>query len=293
MDSRAVPPQDATPEADWRVVTPGYFNAMNIRLIRGRFFDDRDSKSIAPVAIIDETMAKTYWPGEDPIGKRLRRGGAQSQRPWMTIVGVVGHVRYRTLEAQSRVQLYWPYAQDPWPYMSLAVRTSKDPLSLASSIQKLVLAVDPDQPVSMVRTMEQLLADSIARRKFSMLLLAIFAAIALLLAAVGIYGVISYAVDQRAHEMGIRMALGASRVNILRLILGQTLFLAVAGVVLGVIGSLAMTRLIAGLLFNVQPTDPFTFACVSGFLMLVALLAGLVPAGRAAGVDPMVILRNE
>lgn len=293
VDSRAVAPQDASPEADWRVVTPGYFNAMNIRLIRGRFFDDRDSESAAPVAIIDETMAKTYWPGEDPIGKRVRRGGAQSQRPWMTIVGVVGHVRYRTLEAQSRVQLYWPYSQNPWPYMSLAVRTSQDPLSLASSIQKAVLAVDPDQPVAMVRTMEQLLAESIARRKFSMFLLAIFAAIALLLAAVGIYGVISYAATQRAHEMGIRMALGSSRFNILRLILSQTLSLAVAGVLLGLGGSLAMTRVIAGLLFNVQPTDPFTFACVSGFLMLVALLAGLVPAGRAAGVDPMVTLRNE
>lgn len=293
VDSRAVPPEQSTPEADWRVVTPGYFSALGIRLIRGRFFDDRDTDTSAPVAIIDETMAKTYWPGEDPIGKRIHRGASKSTRPWSTIVGVVGHVRYRTLEAQSRVQLYWPYAQDPWHHVSLAVRTSLEPRSLAATIQREVLAIDPDQPVSTVRTMQEFLFDSIARRRFSMLLLAVFAGVALALAAVGIYGVISYMVTQRAHEMGIRMALGASRASVLRLVLGQSLSLTFAGVALGLSGSLLLTRLISSLLFNVKPTDPATFAVVGGFLTAVAMLASLLPASKATKVDPMVVLRYE
>ncbi len=293
VDSRSVPPEKATPEADWRVATPGYFRAMGIRLIRGRFFDERDTDTSPPVAIIDETMARTYWPGEDPVGKRIHRGGAQSSRPWSTIVGVVGHVRYRTLEAQSRVQLYWPYAQGPWPYISLVVRTSLEPHSLAAAIQKEVLTIDPDQPISNVRTMPELLSESVARRKFSMLLLAVFAGVALLLAAIGIYGVISYMVTQRSHEMGIRMALGASRASILRLVLGQSLFLTLAGVLLGLAGSLLVSRLIASLLFNVTATDPATLAGVAVFLAAVAMAASFLPARKATKSDPMAILRYE
>ncbi len=293
VDSREVPPEKATPEADWRVVTPGYFRAMGVRLIRGRLFDERDADTAAPVAIIDETMAQTYWPGEDPIGKRIHRGGTQSRRPWSTIVGVVGHVRYRTLEAQSRVQLYWPYAQDPVPGISLAVRTSLEPHSLAAEVQREVLAIDPDQPVSAVRTMQELLADSLTRRKFSMTLLSIFAGVALLLAAVGIYGVISYTVTQRIHEIGIRMALGASRRGVLWLILGQGLFLTLAGVFLGLAGSLLVSRVISGLLFDVKPMDPVTLAVVAAFLTAIAMLASVLPAGRAVRVDPVVALRYE
>jgi putative ABC transport system permease protein len=293
VDSRAVLPQDASPEADWRVVTPGYFEAMGIRLLHGRYFDDRDAEGTAPVAIIDETMAQTYWPGEDPVGKRLHRGSQRSSSPWMTIVGVVKHVRYQTLETQSRVQLYWPYAQNPWPYISLAARTWLDPASLAGAIQREVLKIDPEQPIAMVRTMDQLLADSLARRRFSMLLLASFAGTALLLAAVGIYGVVSYAVTQQAHEMGIRAALGATRFVILRLVLGQGLLVTTTGVAIGLVGSIAVTRLIAGLLFNVRPTDPVTFAIVALFLAAVALTASLLPALRATKVDPVVVLRNE
>jgi putative ABC transport system permease protein len=293
VDSKAVSPQNATPEADWRVVTPGYFSAMGMRLIRGRFFDDRDAETSPPVAIIDETMARKYWPGEDPIGKRIHRGGTRSTRPWSTIVGVVGHVRYRTLEAQSRVQLYWPYSQDPWPSVSLAVRTSLEPGSLANAIQREVLAIDPDLPIHAVRTMPELLADSVARRKFSMLLLAIFAGVALALAAVGIYGVISYMVTQRVHEMGIRMALGASQASVLRLVLSQSLYLTLCGILMGLAGSLLLTRLVASLLFNVRSTDPATLALVTGFLALVAILASLLPAARATRVDPMIVLRCE
>ncbi len=293
VDSRAVTQQEASPEADWRVVTPGLFEAMSIRLVRGRYFDERDSETAAPVAIIDETMAATYWPGEDPIGKRLKRGGSQSMNPWMTIVGVVKHVRYLTLEAPSRVQLYWPHKQNPPRSMSLALRTSLDPRSLANTVQREVLALDADQPVYLIRTMDEFLADSLARRRFSMLLLAVFAGIALLLAAVGIYGVISYAVTQRSHEMGIRLALGASRVSVLKLILGQSLILTSTGVVLGIGGSLALTRLISALLFDVKPTDIATYALVPALLLVVALIASFIPARRATNVDPMIVLRYE
>ncbi len=293
VDSRAVSPDKASPEADWRAVTPGYFEAMGVALVRGRYFDDRDSEQAAPVAIIDETMANTYWPGEDPIGKRLKRGGAQSTNPWMTIVGVVRHVRYRTLEAASRTQLYWPHTQFPVRLMSMAVRTSQDPRSLAATIQKQVQALDPDQPIYRVATMEELVADSLARRRLSMLLLALFAGTALVLAAVGIYGVMAYSVEQRAHEIGIRMALGAERWHVLRLVLGQSLALTTAGVALGLAGSLALTRLLRTLLFNVQAHDLATFAAVAAGLSLVALAASYIPARRASRVDPMVALRYE
>jgi putative ABC transport system permease protein len=293
VDSRFVAPDKATPEADWRRATPGYFSAMGIRLIRGRFFDDHDTDTASPVAIIDETMAITYWPGEDPIGQRIRRGGSQSTRPWSTIVGVVSHVRDRTLEAPSRIQLYWPYAQDPSRGIGLAVRTSLEPRALASALQHEVLALDPDLPISTVRTMQELIADSMARRKFSTLLLSIFAGVALLLAAIGIYGVISYMVTQRTREMGIRLALGAGRANLLRLVLLQSASLMLAGVMLGLLGSLIISRLIASLLFDVQPTDPLVFLTVAGILSTVGMLASLLPASRATKVDPMVVLRYE
>jgi putative ABC transport system permease protein len=294
VDSRAVSGQEASPEADWRPVSPNYFKAMGISLIAGRYFDERDTDTSAPVAIVDESMADTYWPNEDAVGKRLKRGDRQSQDPWMTIVGVVHHVRYRTLEAASRVTLYWPHAQSPRPSMSLVVRTtSADPRALGATVQRAVLAVDPDQPVYKVRTMMELMADSVARRRLAMLLLAIFAGAALLLAGVGIYGVMSYTVTQRAHEMGIRMALGASRANVLRLILGQSLALTLSGIALGLAGSLAMAGMISSLLFNVKSRDPLTLGLVALGLAVVALLASYLPAHRATRVDPVVSLRYE
>jgi predicted permease len=292
VDSRAVSANEASFEADYRPVSTNYFKAMGISLISGRYFDERDTDTSAPVAIIDETMARTYWPNEDAVGKRLKRGGPQS--PWLTIVGVVRHVRYRTLEASSRVTFYWPHAQSPWSSMSLAIRTtSPDPRALAATVQREVRAVDPDQPVYKVRTMPELMADSVARRRLAMLLLAIFAGAALVLAAVGIYGVMSYTVTRRAHEMGIRMALGASRANVLRLVLGQSLVLTLAGIGLGLAGSLAMAGLISSLLFNVKSRDPLTLALVAVGLTLVALLASYLPARRATQVDPVVSLRYE
>jgi len=293
IDTHAVPPDAASPEADWRAVTPGYFQAMGIALISGRFIDERDTDQSPRVAVVDESLAKTYWPNEDAVGKRLHRGGVGSTAPWMTVVGVVRHVRYRTLEAQSRVQVYWPEAQDPSPSMGLVIRTVGDPHSLAATVQKGVQAVDPEQPVYRVRTMEELLAGSLARRRLSMLLLSVFAGAAVMLAAVGIYGIMAYWVNQRSHEMGVRMALGAGRLDVLRLVLRQSLMLAGVGVAVGLVGSLALTRFIASLLFNVRANDPMTFLTVALSLAAVALLASFIPARRATKVDPMVSLRYE
>ncbi len=293
IDTTAVPPDSRTPECDLRVVTPDFFKAMSVKLIRGRFFAENDNDQSPPVAIVDQSLANTYWPGEDAIGKRLHLGGVKSTAPWMTIVGVVAHVRYRTLEEMSRAEVYWPEAQRASSSLSLAIRTAGDPLALAPSVQKAVQSVDPEQPVYSVRSMDTLLENSLARRRLSLLLLAIFAAAALLLAAVGIYGIMSYWVSQRSHEMGIRMALGASRVDVLRLVLRQGLVLAGVGVFAGLVGSLVLTRFIASLLFAVKPTDPATFLVVAVALGAVAVAASFIPAHRATRVAPMKALRYE
>ncbi len=293
IDTEAVPPDRRTPEADMRPITPGFFQAMRIDLLRGRYFEEQDSETTNPVAIIDESMASTFWPNEDPIGKRLHRGGGKSTAPWMAIVGVVRHVRFRTLESASRVQVYWPEAQNPWPNLSLAIRAGSNPRGLVSAIEHQVQAIDPEEPVYAVRMMDELLARSLAQRRLSMLLLSLFAGLALILAAVGIYGVISYSVEQRTRELGIRMALGAGRTQVLGMILGHSLRLILAGVVLGLAGSLALTRLMSGLLFNVTASDPSTFAIVAGILLAVGLVAGYLPAHRATLINPVGALRQE
>jgi putative ABC transport system permease protein len=294
VDSPAVAPDKASPETDYRAVTPGYFQAMGISLISGRYFDERDADTAPPVGIIDETMASTYWPNEDPIGKRIKLGGVQSKQPWMTIVGVVRHVRYRTLEARSRVQLYWPLAQRPTGFMSLAIRTSAaDPTSLAPSVERLVLGIDPQQPVDHVLTMEEVMADSLARRRLTLTLLGIFAGGAVLLAALGIYGVTAYMVTQRQQEIGLRMALGASRAAVLRLVVRQGMTLLAAGLAAGLVLSLALMWVLSSLLYAVRPYDPVSLAAAAAALALVALLACSIPAWRAARVDPLVALRYE
>ena len=292
LDNPTVDPE-SPPEADQRIATPGYFEAMGIRVIRGRTFEEADDETAAPVAIIDESLAQKFWPNEDPIGRRIKRGGAQSTSPWTTIVGVVRHVRYRTLEEPSRVQVYWPHAQVPSFFMSLTVKTALDPQSLTRTIQSEVASLDPDQPVSLVRTMEELTATSVLRRRLTMTLLTSFAAVALVLAAVGIYGVISYWVTQRSQEIGIRMALGAHRLHVLKLVIGQSMSVLLMGVLLGLAGAFALTRLMVGLLYEVSATDAATFVAYSAGLALVGLVASYVPARRATQVNPITALREQ
>jgi putative ABC transport system permease protein len=293
IDTQAVSLDQRTPEADWRPVTPGYFKAIGIRVLRGRGFTESDSETSAPVAIIDDTLAHDFFPGEDPVGKRLHLGGMKSTSPWRTIVGVVGHVHYRALEVPSRVQVYWPEAQQPYNTMSLAIRTSVDPLSLTAAVQQEILSLDPNQPVYQIRNMEQLRSDWLSQRFLALLLVGLFAALAVVLAAVGIYGVMSYAVTRRTHEMGIRMTLGAEPRDILRMILSQGTVLMGIGLGVGIVAALGLTRLMVALLYGVSATDPLAYLGGAVLLALVALAACYIPAQRATCVDPMVALRHE
>ncbi|HEV2387015.1 MAG TPA: ABC transporter permease [Candidatus Acidoferrales bacterium] len=293
IDTTAVPPDQATPETDWRPVTPGYFQAMGIPVLRGRDFTESDIATAAPVAIVDDALARTYWPNENPIGKRLRLGGLTSTAPWKTVVGVVGHLRYRALEDPSRPQLYWPEAQQPRATMSLAIRTGSDPLGMAGAVEGAIHAVDPDQPVYQIRTIEQLKSDWMASRRLSLVLVGLFAAVALALAAVGIFGVMAYSVARRSHEIGIRMALGARPGDVLRLVLGHGASLVGAGLAVGAVVALALVQLMKSLLYRTSTVDPATFIAVGAVLLVVALAACYVPAHRAMRVDPTVALRYQ
>ncbi|HUH64502.1 MAG TPA: ABC transporter permease [Terracidiphilus sp.] len=294
VDSQSVPKEDTQPEADQRFVTPGYFRAMGISLVRGRFFDNRDSATAPLAAIVDESLAQVFWPHQDPIGKRIHLGTVPSPNsPWCTIVGVVRHVRNRTLEARSRIETYYPEDQVPVSAMTLTVLTSGNPMSYAPTIQREVTSIDPDLPVYRVRTMTEIMGESVARRRLALILLAVFACLALALAAVGIYGVTSYVVAQSQQEIGLRMALGAGRNQVLQLMMGRGLSTIVAGLGIGLLAAILLTRFIAGMLFAVRPADPVALGGAAMLLMAVALLAVLIPALRATRVDPMVALRYE
>jgi predicted permease len=280
-------------QADQRAASVGYFETMKIPLIRGRFFTEQDTKESARVVIVDENMARTYWPNTDPLSKRLKQGGADSTAPWLTVVGVVGNVKQYALETDSRVALYVPHLQSGAGSLSVAVRTTVDPLGMAAAVTREARALDPNLPLYDVKTMEQWLSESLARRRFAMLMLGLFAVIALLLASVGIYGVMSYTVAQRTREIGIRVALGAKTRDVLRLIVRQGMSLAGIGIGLGLVAAIAATRLMASLLFGVRATDPLTFVAIALLLAFVALMACWIPARRAAKVDPMIALRCE
>ncbi len=280
-------------QADQRVASVGYFETMKIPLISGRFFTEQDTKESAQVAIVDESLARAYWPNADPIGKRLKQGDAGSKAPWLTVVGVVGNVKQYALDTDSRVVLYMPHLQIPLNNLGVVVRTTADPFSVAAAVTREARAIDPNLPVYDVKPMEQWLSESLARRRFAMLSLGLFALAAMILAAVGIYGVISYSVAQRAREIGIRVALGAQTRNVLKLVIGQGMLLAGVGVGAGLIAAFAITRVMASLLFGVGATDPLTFAAIALLLAGVALLACWIPARRAAKVDPMIALRCD
>jgi putative ABC transport system permease protein len=279
------------PKTNYFAVTPGYFKAMGIPLLKGRDFTERDNADSPRVVIINETMANTLFPGEDPVGKRLHI--TMDEEIFREIVGVVGDVKQNGLDKQTRNQTYEPFAQEPSTVMSLIVRSSGNPAGLIGAIRAEVLALDKDLPLNSARTLPDIISASVAQQRFSMLLLCVFATVALVLAAVGLYGVMSYSVTQRTHEIGIRMALGASKRDVLRLVVGQGTALAVTGVGIGLAGSVLLTRLMAGLLFGVSATDPLTYLLIALLLTGVALVASFIPARRAAKVDPMIALRYE
>jgi putative ABC transport system permease protein len=279
--------------ADRRMISPEYFNALGIPLLKGRGFTDRDDQAASGVVIVSESWARRFLPYEDPIDKRIKLGGRDSTRPWLSIVGIAGDVRDTALESEARPCVYIPYPQFASSGMTLVVRAAFDPKLLISGIRDEVWAIDKDQPVTDVKTMDQYLAASVSPRRFNALLFAIFAGVGLVLAAVGLYGVISYSVSQRTREIGIRMALGASHKSLLRLVVGQGVILTLIGVAIGVIASFFLTKFIATLLFGVSATDPITFIAISVLLIGVSIVASLVPARRAMKVDPMVALRYE
>jgi putative ABC transport system permease protein len=289
------------PIAQYRVVDPHYFHTLDIPILQGRLFTDQDADRASGVVIINETLARHYWSDESPLGKQIRLSFPTAHAPWrpqpnnapLTIVGVAGDVREFGLGEPPSPQLYLPYVQNPSRLMRLVVRTTSEPTSLVASVRQAVWAVDKNQPISEVKSMERFVAESVMRRRFNLVLLSLFAALALILAAVGIYGVIAHAVSQRTREIGIRLALGARVSDVLRMVFGEGVKLTLIGVGVGLCGALAATRVLASFLFGVSASDPLTFISVSLILLAVALLACYLPARRATKVDPMAALRYE
>jgi putative ABC transport system permease protein len=274
-----------------RVVAHDYFRAMGIRLVSGRLFRDGDPSELKGRVIVNETLARQHWPGEDPIGKRVRISWGEDVED--EVIGVVGDVHLADLETLPRATIYWPYPRVAYTAMTIAVRAQGDPLPLVNSSVRVVRERDPQLAVSNIQTLGEVLETSVAARRITMLLTAVFAGAALLLAAVGIYGVIAYSVSQRTQEIGIRMALGAQRGNVLRMVVGHAVALAGVGIAAGALLALGLTRALEGMLFEVKAADPVTFAAVGAALAAVATLASYVPGRRATRVDPIVALRNE
>jgi putative ABC transport system permease protein len=296
IEGRTPQPHE-NPHGDWQVVTPGYFEAMGMGLLQGRLLEPGDDENGMPAVVINRTMAETYWPNGDALGSRFRQGTAD--QPLFTIVGIVEDVRHNAVVEEARTEMYHPHAQYPQSVgfapqaMTLVMKTRGATGALASAVRSEVRALDPDVPVAEVRTMEQVVADAFSQPRFTTLLLAIFAGVALTLAAIGVYGVISYAVSQRTHELGIRVALGAGWRDILSLVLGGGAALAVAGVTVGTAVAFVLTRLMRSLVYGVGTLDPLTFVSVPIVLVAVALAACWVPARRAARLDPIAALRQE
>jgi putative ABC transport system permease protein len=274
------------------VIDQNYFNTMQIPLKSGRLFTDQEMTEMRHVVIVNEALAKKYFPNENPLGKRIRIY-MKDEPDFTEIIGVVADSKHKALDREAEPMSYWPTPELTYQFMTIVIRTKGEPTSVAAGARDIIQKLDSEQPVADVRTMESLLSTSIARARFSALLLGVFAAVALVLSGVGIYGVISYTVAQRGHEIGVRMALGAQAMDVIKLVLRNGMMLALLGVVLGIAGAFALTRLMTTLLFGVSPTDAVTFGVVSLLLLLVALLACYIPARRATRVDPLVALRYE
>ncbi len=280
------------PSTDVRVVDENYFNTLRIPVTSGRNFTSQEATTDSHTIIINEALARKYFPGENPVGRRIKVVMMENP-PWNEIVGVVGDVRYDKLNGESFPMVYWTHPQLTYSEMTFVIRTDGDPLALAASARGVIQSIDPNQPVADVRTMESWIGESVSRMRFGTLLLTVFALVALLLSAVGVYGVMAYTVTQRHHEIGIRIALGAQTRDVLSMVVRQGMLITLAGIGLGLLGGLALTRVISAQLFGVSATDPLTFGGVSLLLIVVALLACYIPARRATKVDPMVALRYE
>jgi putative ABC transport system permease protein len=289
-------PLGQEPTMEVRVATPDYFRTLGVPLQRGRFFTDADTAETTQVAILSEAAAKKFFPNEDPIGKRIEMGwgrGKDGKRAGGEVIGIVGNVKELGLDEEFPAEIYLPIRQWPVGRMTMVARTAVPPMALADEVKKTVQELDANLPVNDIRTLEEVVAESIAQPRFYMLLLAVFAVVALVLAAIGIFGVMSYTVSQRTREIGIRMALGAQGGNVVGMVVRQAMLLAVVGLALGVTAALALSRTMTTLLFDMSPTDPITFAAVVGVLASVASLASYLPARRAALVDPIEALRAE
>jgi len=286
----------ANPNGDWQVVTPGYFETIGVELARGRFFTDADNATGAPVVIIDENMAREYWPGEDALGKRFHLGTLE--RPWMTIVGITKPVRHNAVVEEPRTEMFVPHSQfraqtSSAPRgMTVVIKTRGEPLALLSAARAQVRALDASLPISEVRTFDQVADHALAQPRFLTMLLGVFASLALTLAAIGMYSVIAFLVSRRVQEIGVRMALGATRTGVIRMVLGEGVTLAITGVVIGVIGAAWLTRFLTAQLYGVQRLDPITFAFVPIVLVIVAGLAAFLPARKAAAISPLQALRE-
>jgi putative ABC transport system permease protein len=287
----SVLPDGIVPSTDWRNTTPDYFRAVGIPLIAGSFYTDSDTDTSPRVGMIDERLARLAYPNESPIGKRFRI--PLPNEPWCTIVGVVGHIRHEGLDVDKRPQVYWPQKQRTQDRLALVVRTKQDPTLMVASITAAIREVDRDQPVYEVRTMTEVVAESLSYRWLNMTLLTIFAGVSLLLATIGIYGVIAYTASQRQREFGVRIALGAERRDIVRLVVGQGARLAAVGGIIGVAAALLLARVLEGLLYEIGTRDALSFAGATAILLAVAIIASYVPARRASRSDPIQALRAD
>ena len=290
IEGRPVPAEGDGASANYRLTCPGYFATLGIRVTSGRDFTHADTTTGPGVVMINEETAKRYWPTENPIGQRIRIG---SSAPWLTIVGIVANVRHFGLDNAARREIYRPYSQAAWPVMTIPVKTVTEPMTLAAPVRNALARIDPEQPVSRIRTMDRVVSDSVGGRRFPMQLLGLFSLVALALAAIGVYGVVSYLVSQRTREIGIRVALGARRAQVIRLVVLRSLVPIVIGLVAGVAGAIASSRLLGTLLYGVKATDPMVLGSIVALLGTCAIAASLIPARRAAGVDPIVVLRQE
>ena len=293
IEGRTADKKTPSPDEEKREVSSDYFRAIGTPLIKGRFFTPADNADAPPVIIINQTFAKKFWPGEDAIAKRIVMGGMSSNPKWITIVGIVGDIRHIALDADPKPEMYVPFAQDPYKTMILTVRSAQNPRSLAATIRGQIQVIDSAQPVAKIRTFEEVISDSMAPRRLSVVLLAAFAGVAILLAAVGIYGVMSFLVVQRTHEIGVRMALGAQRTDVLRLVIARALKLIAAGSIIGLGMAIFSSRALQSLLYRVSAFDLPTFLAVTFVLGLVALAASYLPAQRATRADPMIALGHN